>query len=60
MRRIDLICKLIGPLLISFVDGFSTKIAILVNLGMNILCVPVEYFAIANVCFLQHSSKETI
>ncbi|KAF2101061.1 hypothetical protein NA57DRAFT_36305 [Rhizodiscina lignyota] len=47
MRRIDLACKLIGPLMIALIDGFSTKLAILVNLGMNVASVPVEYFAIA-------------
>ncbi|KAK6811614.1 hypothetical protein RU639_012506 [Aspergillus parasiticus] len=49
MRRIDLICKLIGPLAIALVDGVSTKIAILFNLGMNICSVVVEYFTIARV-----------
>uniref|UniRef100_D8QH90 Solute carrier family 40 member n=1 Tax=Schizophyllum commune (strain H4-8 / FGSC 9210) TaxID=578458 RepID=D8QH90_SCHCM len=49
MRRIDLICKLAGPFLISILDGVSTEIAILVNLGMNLASVLVEYFAIARV-----------
>ncbi|KAI1992263.1 hypothetical protein LOZ53_002579 [Ophidiomyces ophidiicola] len=49
MRRIDLICKLIGPFVISMVDGLSTKIAILVNFGMNLASVIVEYYAIARV-----------
>lgn len=49
MRRIDLICKLIGPLAIALVDGVSTKFAILFNLGMNICSVVVEYFSIARV-----------
>lgn len=49
MRRIDLICKLIGPLAIALVDGLSTKIAILFTLGMNICSVVVEYFSIARV-----------
>ena len=49
MRRIDLICKLIGPLFISLIDGMSTKAAILLNLGMNVASVAVEYFAIAQV-----------
>ena len=49
MRRIDLICKLIGPLFIALIDGISTEVAILVNLGMNVASVDVEYFAIAQV-----------
>lgn len=49
MRRIDLLCKLFGPLGIALLDGFSTKVAILVNLGMNVLSIVVEYFAIARV-----------
>ncbi|BAE66043.1 unnamed protein product [Aspergillus oryzae RIB40] len=51
MRRIDLICKLIGPLAIALVDGVSTKFAILFNLGMNICSVVVEYFSIARVYY---------
>lgn len=49
MRRIDLTCKLFGPFFIALVDSFSTKVAILVNLGMNIASVAVEYHAIAQV-----------
>jgi solute carrier family 40 (iron-regulated transporter), member 1 len=49
MRRIDLICKLAGPLFIALVDGISTEVAILVNLGMNVASVVIEYFAIAKV-----------
>lgn len=49
MRRIDLACKLMGPLFIAFMDGVSTEVAILVNLGMNLASVTVEYFAIAQV-----------
>jgi iron-regulated transporter 1 len=49
MRRIDLICKLFGPLFIALLDGFSTRVAILVNLGMNLASVVLEYFAIAHV-----------
>ncbi|RDL35914.1 Uncharacterized protein BP5553_06526 [Venustampulla echinocandica] len=51
MRRIDLICKLIGPLFIALIDGISTEVAILVNLGMNVASVAVEYFAIAKVYY---------
>jgi solute carrier family 40 (iron-regulated transporter), member 1 len=40
MRRIDLLCKLIGPLAISL---------ILVTLGLSVASIGVEYFAIAQV-----------
>ena len=49
MRRIDLFCKLIGPLAISLVDGFATKIAILCTCGLSVVSVAVEYFAISQV-----------
>ena len=49
MRRIDLICKLLGPLLIAFIDGLSTEIAITTNLAMNIASVGFEYLAVARV-----------
>ncbi|RAH65792.1 putative iron-regulated transporter [Aspergillus aculeatinus CBS 121060] len=49
MRRIDLFCKLIAPIFISLVDGFSTKAAIWTTLGVNVSCVAVEYVAIAQV-----------
>ncbi|KAF2731553.1 hypothetical protein EJ04DRAFT_545131 [Polyplosphaeria fusca] len=49
MRRIDLACKLMAPLLISVVDAYSTRVAIWVIFGQNILGVVLEYFAIAQV-----------
>ena len=49
MRRIDLFCKLIGPLLIALINGASTEIAIIVNFAMNAASVIIEYFAIAQV-----------
>ncbi|PVI00807.1 hypothetical protein DM02DRAFT_707097 [Periconia macrospinosa] len=49
MRRIDLFCKLLGPLVISLVNGASTIVAIWVALGMNCSSVLVEYFTIATV-----------
>lgn len=49
MRRLDLVCKLIGPLFIALVDGYSTKLAITVNFAMNIASIAFEYFAIAQV-----------
>ncbi|KAL2128819.1 hypothetical protein VTI74DRAFT_8599 [Chaetomium olivicolor] len=47
MRRIDLLCKLFGPLFIALVAGFSTKVAIITNLVMNVTSSVLEYFAIA-------------
>lgn len=49
MRRIDLLCKLLAPLFIAIVDGFSTEIAIIVNFAMNMASVVVEYYAIARI-----------
>lgn len=49
MRRIDLICKLIAPLGIGLLDGYSTKIAIWVVFSQNAISVLIEYFAIAQV-----------
>jgi len=49
MRRIDLVCKLAGPLFIALIDGASTKIAIFVSLGVNAISIPIEYIAIKQV-----------
>lgn len=49
MRRIDLVCKLIAPLGIGLLDGYSTKLAIWVVFGQNAISVLIEYFAIAQV-----------
>ncbi|KAI8161003.1 Solute carrier family 40 member 1 [Colletotrichum sp. SAR 10_70] len=49
IRRIDLFCKLIGPLAISLIDGASTTIAIWVTLSMTLLSVVTEYLCIARV-----------
>ncbi|KAL3470141.1 Ferroporti-1 [Aspergillus californicus] len=50
MRRIDLFCKLVAPVVVSLLDGlFSTRIAIWIVLGINVADVLVEYFAIAQV-----------
>ena len=46
MRRIDLVCKLIGPLVIALLDGYSTAVAILAVLGMSASSVLIEIFAI--------------
>jgi iron-regulated transporter 1 len=49
MRRIDLFCKLVGPLTIALIDGISTSSAILSTLAMTLASVLVEYLAIARV-----------
>lgn len=51
MRRIDLHCKLVGPLFIALIDSISTRHAILINFAMNAASVLVEYFAIASVYY---------
>ncbi|KAG7005231.1 hypothetical protein G7Y79_00021g050980 [Physcia stellaris] len=47
MRRIDLFCKLVGPLMIALVDGFSIKAAIWTTMGLSSASVLAEYFTIA-------------
>ncbi|KAL1888386.1 hypothetical protein Sste5346_009594 [Sporothrix stenoceras] len=47
MRRIDLFCKLVGPLTISLVAAASTRVALWATLGMSGASVVVEYFCIA-------------
>ena len=47
MRRIDLFCKLVGPLMIALVDGFSSKAAIWTTMGLSSASVLIEYFTIA-------------
>jgi iron-regulated transporter 1 len=49
MRRIDLFCKLIGPLAIALIDGFSPRTAVLVTLGLNAISMLAEYGLIARV-----------
>jgi iron-regulated transporter 1 len=49
MRRIDLFCKLIAPVFISFVDAYDTRVALWTVMGMSSLSTVVEYFAIAQV-----------
>lgn len=49
MRRIDLFCKLLGPVFISLLDGLSTRIAIWTVFGLNAVSVVIEYGAIAQV-----------
>jgi iron-regulated transporter 1 len=49
MRRIDLVCKLSAPVLVSFAQSYSTELAIVGVLAMNCASVLVEYFAIHQV-----------
>lgn len=49
MRQIDLCCKLFAPLFISFVDVWSTFVAIQVVLAMSVVSVTIEYIAVAQV-----------
>ncbi|KAK7690244.1 hypothetical protein QCA50_006899 [Cerrena zonata] len=51
MRRIDLVCKLVGPLAIALVAGYSTTIALFATLGINITSPFIEYYTIAKVYF---------
>ena len=50
MRRIDLLCKLLGPLAISSIAVISTNVAIWTTLGMNLGSILPEYICIAQVC----------
>lgn len=63
MRRIDLLCKLLGPLFVALIDGISTETAIIVNFVMNVVSIPVEYLAIARIYYdvpeLQQSKKKS-
>ena len=50
MRRIDLFCKLAGPLIIALINGISTRLGIIIIFALNVTSVAIEYWAIANVC----------
>ncbi|KAJ5442627.1 hypothetical protein N7445_005634 [Penicillium cf. griseofulvum] len=49
MRRIDLFCKLLAPVSISFIDSISTRYAIWTVFTLNTASVLIEYMAIAQV-----------
>lgn len=49
MRRIDLACKLLSPLLIASIDSVSTSVAIWTTLAMTCISVPTEYLFIKQV-----------
>ncbi|KAI0549733.1 Ferroportin1-domain-containing protein [Xylaria curta] len=59
MRRIDLFCKLAGPLAISSIAIASELIAIWVTLGMNVLSVLVECIFIVQVYHKNPSLRRT-
>jgi iron-regulated transporter 1 len=50
MRRIDLFCKLLGPLTVAFIAAASVPVAVYSTLGMNVASVLVEYLCIETVC----------
>lgn len=50
LRRIDLFCKLVGPLAISLIGAASIHSAVYSTLGMNLASVIVEYLFIRTVC----------
>lgn len=60
MRRIDLFCKLMGPLTISLVTLASTEIAIWTTLGMNLASVLVEYIFIEQVYRRVHGLERAV
>jgi iron-regulated transporter 1 len=49
LRRIDLCCKLIAPLILAIVEAFSMTLAIWTVFGMTTTSMLVEYLAIAQV-----------
>lgn len=58
MRRIDLFCKLLGPLAIAFLDEYSSRTAIVATGVLTLASLPVEYYTIfhvySNVASLRH------
>jgi len=49
MRRIDLFCKILSPLAIALINGWSSQIAVILTLVINVASVAVEYGLIATV-----------
>ncbi|KAL2135137.1 hypothetical protein VTI74DRAFT_9568 [Chaetomium olivicolor] len=49
MRRIDLFCKLLGPLTVALIAAASVPAAVYSTLGMNLAAVLVEYLCIETV-----------
>jgi iron-regulated transporter 1 len=59
MRRIDLFCKLAGPVAISLIDSASTRAAILATAALSATSVFVEYLAIARVYYAVPALRES-
>jgi len=59
MRRIDLSCKLLAPVVISLVDSYSTTTAVWVIFGLSAVSVFAEYFAIAQVYYAVSGLRRT-
>lgn len=57
LRRIDLFCKLIGPLTISSIAAVSLRIAVYSTLATNVASVLIEYMWIEKVLFLRICSQ---
>lgn len=49
MRRIDLLCKLLGPLAVASIAAASIDVAIWTTLGTNIVSIAPEYICVAQV-----------
>ncbi|KAK3904041.1 Ferroporti-1 [Staphylotrichum tortipilum] len=49
MRRIDLFCKLLGPLAVALIATASVPVAVYITLGMNLASVFVEYICVERV-----------
>ncbi|KAK9470043.1 iron-regulated transporter [Dipodascopsis tothii] len=49
MRRIDLFCKMMGPLVIALLIGLTVKVSIWLLIVVNFVSLFAEYYAIANV-----------
>ena len=66
LRRIDLFCKLLGPLVVALIATASVPVAIYSTLGMNLASVLIEYSCIETVCkfrialWVERSLKSTM
>lgn len=49
MRRIDLFCKLAGPLVIALINGISIRLGIIIIFALNVSSITTEYWAIEKV-----------
>jgi len=53
MRRIDLFCKLLGPLAVALIATASVPAAVYATLGMNLASVFIEYICVERVSVLR-------